>query len=304
MGHRHHHSTLVAAERHGHAGLNETRLAWAAGLTGAFMLAEVTAGLIANSLALLADAGHMLTDFAALGMAWYGSRMANRPPDTRRTYGFDRVSVLVAFVNGIALFVMAAWICVEAAGRFAEPVEVLPGPMLAVAILGLCVNLGVFLILHKGSGENLNVRAATLHVMGDLLGSVAAICAAVAIMATGWSPIDPILSVLVAVIILRSAWVIVGESGHILLEGAPRGKDAEEIARDLTRAIPELEGAYHLHIWSISEDRPMITLNAELAHGANGETVLIAIKERLATAHGLEHSTVEITFATTNGGAG
>jgi len=287
MGHDHSHD----------AGAGERRLAIAAGLTGAFMLAEVAGGLISGSLALLADAGHMLTDFASLALAWYGFRLARRPADWKRTYGWDRFTVLVAFANGLALFAIAGWIGVEAVERLLEPGPVLAGPMLVVAVLGLLVNIGAFAVLHPGASDSLNMRAAALHVAGDLLGSVAAIAAALIIMATGWTPIDPILSVLVGLIILRSAWHVVAESGHILLEGAPEGTDPEALAADLTRSVPGVLGVHHVHAWSISETRPMVTLHARVDRADRADAARRAIKTRLAERHGIAHATVETEHA-------
>jgi len=191
-GHSHHHG-------HSHGGENNrSRVGFAAALTGLFMMAEIVGGLISGSLALLADAGHMLTDFAALAMAWGAFTIAKRPADWKHTFGYDRLAILVAFVNGLTLFLVAAWIVREAIERFHSPSEILAGPMLWVAIGGLVVNLLVFKILTGADQENLNIRGAVLHVLGDLLGSVAAIIAALVIMKTGWTPIDPLLSVLVA----------------------------------------------------------------------------------------------------------
>ncbi|MGA8157981.1 MAG: cation diffusion facilitator family transporter, partial [Rhodoplanes sp.] len=198
-------------------GANERRVGLAALLTGAFMFVEAGGGVFAGSLALLADAGHMVADFASLALAWYGFRLSRRPADWKRTYGYDRFSVLIAFVNGIALFVIAAWVIYEAWQRLGEHAVVLGGLMFWVALAGLAANIVSFWVLQGGDRKNLNIRAAALHVLGDLLGSLAALLAAIVIMATGWTPIDPILSVLVAVIILRSAWRVVSESGHILL---------------------------------------------------------------------------------------
>ena len=279
----------------GHARVkgNERAVGIAAVLTGGFMLAEVAGGLLTGSLALLADAGHMLTDFAALGLSWFAFRLARRPADWSRTYGFDRFSILAAFVNGVALFVIAAWIAVEAVMRLREPVEVLAGPMLAVAVLGLVVNLASFWVLHRAGDENLNVRAATLHVLGDLLGSVAAIAASAVILWTGWLPIDPILSVLVALLILRSAWRVVRESGLVLLEAAPPGFDTQ-VALAHLNAVPGVARVHHLHAWSITEERPMATLEADLSPGADPETARRALKEVLARDFGIEHATVEI----------
>ena len=165
------------------------------------MMAEVAGGVISGSLALLADAGHMLTDFASLALAWFGFRVARRPADWQHTYGFDRFSVLAAFVNGVSLVAIAVWIVVEAIQRLITPGEVMGGLMLGVAAVGLAVNIGVFAVLIQGDRGNLNLRAALLHVIGDLLGSLAAIAAALIIMWTGWMAADPLLSMLVAALI-------------------------------------------------------------------------------------------------------
>ncbi|WP_116087368.1 cation diffusion facilitator family transporter [Tropicimonas sp. IMCC34011] len=266
----------------------------AAGLTGCFMGAEVIGGLISGSLALLADAGHMLTDFASLLLAWFAFRLARRPADWKRTYGFDRFSVLAAFVNGLTLFAVSGWILFEAVQRMLDPHEVLGGLMLWVAVGGLVVNVLCFLVLSRTEGDNLNVRAAALHVMGDLLGSVAAIAASLIIIWTGWTPIDPILSVLVALLILRSAWSVVRESGHILLEGAPAGFDARAIAADLEATLPGVARAHHVHAWSITQERPMATLEVDLAPGAVADDVRRAVKGRVRETTGMKHVTVEV----------
>ena len=298
-GHDHSHDHGHAhGHGHGHshgAGAGEQRLAVAAALTGLFMLAEVVGGYVSGSLALIADAGHMLTDFASLALAWYGFRLARRPADWRRTYGYDRFSVLAAFTNGIALFVIAAWIAVEAWHRLSQPTEVLGGVMMWVALAGLGVNVAVFYVLHSGAHQNLNIRAATLHVLGDLLGSVAALVAALVIMTTGWMPIDPLLSVLVAAIILRSAWTVVAESGHILLEGAPSGLDSRVLAADLVETVPDVIDIHHVHAWSISEERPMITLHARISETAGDpEAITAEIKQRLKDRFRIAHATIEI----------
>lgn len=291
-GHRH----SSGGHAHGHAN-NERAVGVAALLTGSFMLAEVAGGLISGSLALLADAGHMLTDFASLVLAWLAFRFTRRPATWRRTYGFDRLSVLAAFVNGLSLFVIAAWITVAAFNRLFEPGEVKGGVMLWVAVGGLAVNILAFWVLTRGEGENLNVRAAALHVAGDLLGSVAAIVAAVVILWTGWTPIDPILSVLVALIILRSAWKVVRESGHMLLEGAPADFDVREVTADLTQNVLGVVRVHHVHAWSITQERPMVTLEAEVAPDADPQVVRRAVKSRLSSRFGVEHATVEIQEA-------
>jgi cobalt-zinc-cadmium efflux system protein len=300
MGHDHSHGAH-AAHSHGHAGhahgpgeRNERRLLLAAALTTITLAAEAAGGIISGSLALLADAGHMLTDAAALILAWLAVRFARRPADWKRTYGFERFEVLAAFSNGLALFFISAMICYEAIERIYEPVEVLGGPMLIIAAVGLGVNVATLLILRHGGEANLNVRAALLHVISDLLGSVAAIIAALVILQTGWTPIDPILSIVITLLILRSAWYITKESGHILLEGAPSGLDVREVQKDLEANVPDVQSVHHVHAWSLSENRRVMTLHAQTCDTVPPEQVAAAIKARLKQAFGVVHATVEV----------
>lgn len=298
MGHKHSH----AGHDHGHpreaagdaSARNERRLLLAAALTTVTLLAEVVGGVVSGSLALLADAGHMLTDAAALILAWLAVRFARRPADWKRTYGFDRFEVLAAFANGLALFFISAMICYEAIERLSKPVEVLGGTMLAIAALGLVVNVATLMILNHGGEANLNVRAALLHVLSDLLGSVAAIGAALVILQTGWTPIDPILSIVITLLILRSAWIITKDAGHILLEGAPDDIDVREVQKDLEASVPEVQGVHHVHVWSLSENRHVMTLHALTGDKVPPERVAAAIKDRLRKAFGVVHATVEI----------
>jgi cobalt-zinc-cadmium efflux system protein len=283
---------------HGHApsvnAKNRRRVSIAAILTGVFAVLEVVGGVISGSLALIADAGHMVTDFAALAMAWGGFVIAQRPASGRYTFGFQRVSILVAFVNGLTLFAVAIWIGVEAAHRLFDPSDILAGPMLYVAIAGLMVNVGVLLILMGANRENLNIRGAILHVLGDLLGSAAAILAAIIILMTGWVAADPILSVLVAVLILKSAWGLVKDSAHILLEGTPTGVDPQAIALDLIGAIDGLDAVENIYAWSITPERPMLTLDAYIGEGAALDSINRAIKTRLETAFSIDYATVDV----------
>lgn len=291
----HHDDSSHAHGFSGHAhGANETRIAIAAVLTGTFMIAEMAGGLISGSLALIADAGHMLTDFAALGLGWFGFRLALKPGDSERTYGYDRFQVLVAFVNGLALFAIAGIIVYEAYERLTHPGAILGGTMLVIAIGGLLVNIAVFAILHGADRENLNIRGAVLHVLGDLLGSVAAIVAAVIILYTGWLPIDPILSVLVSVIILVSAYRLVRDAGHVLLEGAPTDLDVKDVAPHLVGAVAGVIEIHHIHAWSITPERTMATLHACLDDEADGMAVTRAIKAELKSRFAIGHATVEI----------
>ncbi|MBB3141906.1 cation diffusion facilitator family transporter [Halomonas organivorans] len=284
-GHDHHH----------HAGADsQRRLGWAIVLTGAFMVAEVAGGILSGSLALLADAGHMLTDTAALALAWFAARLSRRPADHRRTYGYDRVQILAAFVNGLTLIAIVVWIVIEALRRFVSPVTVAGTPMLAIAVLGLVVNLAVFAILHLGDRDNLNIRGAALHVLGDLLGSVAAIVAALVILASGWTPIDPLLSLLVAALILRSAWRLTRESGHILLEGAPESLDVASIERELPERLDAVRDVHHVHAWSLTPGRHLLSLHAALEENADREEALVAIKAVLLERFDVEHATIQL----------
>ena len=296
--HGHHHGHDHSHVGHSHAPkVNETnrrRVGFAAVLTGLFMLVEVVGGLVSGSLALLADAGHMMTDFAALAMAWGAFKIAQRPATWRHTFGFDRFSILVAFVNGLTLFAISVWIIIEAAQRVITPGEVLAGPMLWVAIAGLIVNLIVFRILMGADQENLNIRGAVLHVLGDLLGSVAAIVAALIILTTGWVIADPILSVIVALLILRSALSLMRDSAHILLQGAPEQLDRRIIIADLMENIPELRRVDHVHAWAVTPERPIITLNAYIDPAERIEPVSEAIKARLSDKFDIDHATIDV----------
>jgi cobalt-zinc-cadmium efflux system protein len=266
----------------------------AALLTGLFMFAEVAGGIASGSLALLADAGHMLTDFASLSLAWFGFRLARRPADWRRTYGFDRFQVLIAFTNGLALFAIAAWIVYEAYERLSNLTPVAGGIMVVIATLGLLVNVGAFVLLKGADRDNLNVRGAAVHVLGDLLGSVAALIAGAVILATGWTPIDPLLSIVVAAIIVRSGWQVAAEAGHILLEGAPAELDARNIGPDVVANVQGVEGVHHVHVWSITQERRMVTLHACIGVARDSDLLVKGIKERLKVQFGLDHATIEI----------
>jgi cobalt-zinc-cadmium efflux system protein len=292
----HDHAGHGHGELHLHGGGDKTRVLIAGCLTLTFMVVEVAGGLLTGSLALLADAGHMLTDSVSLGLSWYAFHLAGRPATQRLTYGFDRVKTLVAYTNGLAIFVVAGWIVYEAIERLLAPPQVMGGMMFVVAIAGLFVNIAGFLILRGGDHGSLNMRGAILHVLGDLLGSAAAIAAALVIMATGWMPIDPILSVFVAVLILSTAWSLVKDAGHVLLEGTPGSMDRDEIVADMTKHFPEVREIHHVHVWSLDGSRNVATLHACLKEGTDAHGVVVAMKRRLAEKHGIGHATIETEF--------
>ena len=282
-----------AGHDHGSGTTDKTRVLIAALLTGGFMVAEAIGGLLTGSLALLADAGHMLTDSVSLVLAWYAFHLAGRAATARMTYGFDRVKTLVAYTNGFTVFIIGLVIVYEAWHRLNEPGPVLGGPMLVIALLGLAVNIAAFFVLHGGDRESLNMRGAVLHVLGDLLGSVAALVAAVVIITTGWTLIDPILSALVAVLLFRSSWSLMRESGHLLLEGVPANLDRDRIATDIETNVAGVREIHHMHVWSLDGAKNIATLHACLADGVDAHGAVRAIKERLAQSHGIDHATVE-----------
>ncbi|MBE1162930.1 cation diffusion facilitator family transporter [Dyella acidiphila] len=286
----HHHDHSPAA---GTAG-RERKLLIAVVLTAGMMLAEVAGGWWSGSLALLADAGHMLVDSAALVLALFAARMARRPADAQRTYGYGRMEVLAGFVNALTQFVLVGFIAYEAIARFFKPVEILSGVMLGVAVLGLLVNLIVLRSLHGHSHEDVNIGAASLHVLGDLLGSVGAIAAALLVRWMGWNWADPLLSLLVSLLILRSAWQLLRRSTHILLEGVPEGMDTKDVEAALRGADTAIRDVHHLHVWQLASGSRMATLHLELHEQGDGARVLTAVNRTLLERFGIRHTTVQI----------
>lgn len=285
-GHAHHADMTTADSRR--------RVVIAAGLTIAFMFAEVAGGIISGSLALLADAAHMLTDAGSLILAWVGYKLAERPADPTRSYGFGRMKVLAAFTNGILLVALACWIVWEAIHRLLDPVEVMGEVLLWVAAGGLVVNILAAWVLHGGDKHDLNLQGALWHVLGDLLGSVAAIAAAIIILTTGWMPADPILSSLVALLVLIAGVRIARQAGHILLEGTPDGLSPDDIRADLVAHVSNVEHVSHIHAWALTESKPLITLEVTARPGACMETLRREVKARLAERFDVSHATVEV----------
>lgn len=274
---------------------NMRRVMIALVLTGSFMVVEVVGGILSQSLALLADAGHMLTDTMALALAAVAFHVSKRPADGRLTYGYQRFQILAAFVNGLSLLAIVGWILFEAFSRFLSPRDVLGETMLVVAAAGLVVNIISFAVLHGGDQENMNIRGAALHVAGDLLGSVAAIVAAVVIIYTGWMAIDPILSVAVAALILKSAWLLVKRSSHVLLEGAPEWLDVGAMQDDLVAKVSAVESIHHVHVWGMTPQDLMLTMHVCI-HGeaANPTDIIRQVKTVVQMEYGIGHSTIEI----------
>jgi cobalt-zinc-cadmium efflux system protein len=258
------------------------------------MLVEFAGGILAKSLALMADAGHMLTDAAALALAWAAMRIATRPADTRRSFGYQRLRVLAAFINGFALLFIVAWIAIEAVQRLLSPLPVNAAAILWIGGLGFAVNLIVFAMLRRGDEHDMNIAAATLHVVGDLLGSVAAVLAGAVILLTGWLPIDPILSLLVCALIVRSAWALVRRSAHILMEGAPDWLDVAELRSTLEQRIPDIRDVHHVHAWLVGPRDTLLTMHASVTATADHAEVLKKAKALLAERFGITHATIQI----------
>jgi cobalt-zinc-cadmium efflux system protein len=291
-GHGHDH-----AHDHDHFAVDQQhrgRLLIAFVLTASLMIVELVGGAVAGSLALIADAGHMLTDAAALALAWFALLIASRPPDHKRSFGYQRLRVLATFLNGLALLLIVGWIAFEAISRFFTPTPVDAWPMLWIAVLGGVANLVVFAILRNSGGHDMNMAAATLHVFGDLLGSLAAIVGAIIILTTGWLPADPLLSLLVCGLLVRSAWSLVRRSTHILLEGSPEWLDLTELRGVLEAEVPAIEDVHHVHCWLAGPNETLLTMHAQVAPDADHGSTLRDAKRVLAARFGITHATIQI----------
>ena len=272
------------------------RRALAAGLvlTAGFAVVEAGAGLYAGSLALISDAGHMATDAASFVVALVAHYVSRRPPSARASYGDARAEVLAAFVNALAMLALVVFIAVEAVDRLLHPRPVAGGVVMAVAAAGLAVNVFVAWRL-SGTQGNLNARGALLHVFGDILGSVAAIVAGAVVAFTGWTPVDPILSIVVALLILRSTVALLRESGAVLMERVPPHLSYERIGRALA-ALPGVTGVHDLHVWAMGGGRVALSAHVVLADGSNWLATLAAAQRLLAADFGIDHATLQPTW--------
>jgi cobalt-zinc-cadmium efflux system protein len=306
-GHDHAHEAPDGKHDHAHSGgshshapsvntNNERAVLLGFVLTFGFMIAEAAGGLISGSLALIADAGHMLTDSAALALAWAGFYFGRKSGDNKRTFGYMRFEVLAGFINALALILLVVWIAYEAVMRLLTPSSVLAGPMFLIAVLGLFVNIGVFMMLMKGDSDHVNIKGAMLHVLGDLLGSVAAIVAAIVIYFTSWMPIDPILSLLLSALVLRSAWVLLKNSLNILMEGSPHGANPETMRAHLRKAVDGVADVHHVHVWSITSGQTTATMEITLVDGADPADTQRRLKSELSAEFEIRHSTIEIDW--------
>lgn len=271
----------------------ENRLLFAFALTTLMLIAETVGGFISGSLALLADAGHMLVDAAALMFAWLGAHYALRPADALRSFGYARLEVLVGYSNALVQFLLVAWIASEAVFRFASPSPILSGTMLIVALAGLFGNAIVLRSLSHGH-DDLNIAGARLHVLGDLLGSLGAVGAALLVRYRGWLWADPAVSILVSLLILRSGWRLLRRSAHILLEGTPEGMDADIVGDTILREAVGVHDVHHVHIWQLAGGRHVATLHARALDGYAPDQVILSIRTVLRQRFSVDHATVQL----------
>jgi cobalt-zinc-cadmium efflux system protein len=262
-------------------------------LTASYTVVEVAGGILTGSLALLADAGHMLSDNLSLGVALFAAWLAARPAGPSRTFGYRRAEILAALFNGVTLVAISIWIFVEAVDRFRGVPDVEAGAMLAVAAAGLAVNVAAAAILNRHSGESLNVSAALRHVIADLLGSVGVIVAAVVILITGWQYADPAVSVLIGLLVLGSSWGILRDSTQILLEGSPAGLDVDQVGRAMA-AAPGVSEVHDLHVWTITSGFPSLAAHVLVARDADCHAARRDLEHMLHERFGLEHTTLQV----------
>ena len=279
----------TSTNREGHKRI----LKWALSLTALYTIVEVIGGLLTKSLALLADAGHMLSDVGALAIALWAIRLAERPPTQAKTYGYHRAEILAALANGLTLWLIAGLIFHEAYHRFFSPPEVKGLGMLLIATVGLGVNIGVALILRKRASESLNLRGAFLHVIGDALGSVGAIAAGAIILLTGWYLADPIVSVLIGVLILYSSWGLVRESVDILMEAAPKGIKLDEVRAALEN-VSGIREVHDLHVWCLTSEFYAISAHALVGNLSEGQRILEQSREILKDRFRINHVTLQL----------
>jgi cobalt-zinc-cadmium efflux system protein len=282
-GHAHNHA----------AGANSKMLAIALALTTTFLIAELIGSFLFNSLALLPDAAHMFTDSAALAIALAAVKIGQRPADDARTFGYRRFEILAAAFNALLLFAVAGYVLWEGVGRFFEPTEVQSTGMLAVASIGLVVNVVAMRLLSAGKDQSLNVKGAYLEVWADMLGSIGVILGAGVIMLTGWQWVDPLVAIGIGLWVLPRTWLLLKDTTQILLEGVPRGMELAEI-RAAIAATPGVAGVHDLHVWSLTSDDHSLSTHVELAEGADFEEVRGAVAKRLHDDYHIEHATIQV----------
>ncbi|KAB7705522.1 cation diffusion facilitator family transporter [Bacillus aerolatus] len=295
--HSHHHHHHHGHGHHHHSSNNKQALKLSFLLIATYMVIEVIGGILTNSLALLSDAGHMLSDAAALGLSYLALKFGEKEATLSKTFGYKRFEILAAFINGLTLLAISIYIFLEAYKRVLAPPEVMSKGMLIVSVIGLMVNIVAAYILMKGDkDENLNVRSAFLHVLGDLLGSVGAIAAALMIMFFGWNLADPIASVIVAILIIISGVRVTKDSFHILMEGVPDNLDVTQIKQALL-ALPGVKDVHDLHVWAITSNFPALSCHVVIEPNIDGQSVLLSAQKKLHDQFHIDHTTIQIDLA-------
>jgi cobalt-zinc-cadmium efflux system protein len=269
------------------------RLKWALAISAIYFFAELVAGFITNSLALLSDAGHMLSDIGALGLSLFAFRMARRPATHQSTYGFHRVEILAALFNGLTLWLIVGVIFAAAYGRLTRPPVVESYGMVVVAVLGLAVNIAAALILHRGHHHNLNLRGAFLHVVSDAVGSVGAIAAGLIMLTTGWYVADPLISIAIGVLILFSSWSLVKDSLSVLMQSVPKGIRLDEV-RQTIESVAGVSKVHDLHVWAVTSDIFTLSAHAVVENGGDFHEVLNGIEDTLKERFNIEHTTIQL----------
>lgn len=272
---------------------NSKRLAVVLVLVATYMVAEVVGGLLTNSLALLADAGHMLSDAAALALSLFAIWIAQKPATSTRTYGYYRTEILAALINGATLVAISFYVFYEAYERIGEPPEVQGALMMGIALGGLGINLVGLWILNAGKGESLNVRGAWLHVLTDALGSVGAVAAGGLIWAFGWNWADPVASVLIGILVLYSSWALLKETVAVLMEGAPGHIDVDEV-RETIKGVPGVSAVHDLHIWTVTSGMVAMSGHVVVEGGHYGQAILKEIRKPLQDRFGIDHATIQL----------
>jgi cobalt-zinc-cadmium efflux system protein len=275
---------------------NRRTLGLVLALTASITVVELIGGLFTGSLALLADAAHMLSDNVAISLALVALWLAGRPSTPERSFGYQRAEILAALVNGAVLVALAIWIFVEAYGRFGDPPDVLGGWMLAVAAAGLAGNLAAASLLTRAAHSSLNMRAVLRHVLADAAGSAGVVVAALVVVTTGWRYADPVAGVMIAVLVLASSFSVLRESVHILLEGTPRGIDARELAARLTR-VPGVVDVHDLHVWTITSGFPALAAHVLVQPGDDCHARRRELETLLEREYGIEHTTLQVDHA-------
>lgn len=275
------------------AGQHKFRLAAALGLTTAFMLIEVVGGLWTGSLALLADAAHMLTDAGGLALALIAIRFAERPATPQKTYGYARTEILSALTNAVVLLVVTIYILYEAYQRFKNPPDILSGAMLAVALCGLVVNFISMRLLSAGSSESLNVKGAYFEVLSDMLGSLGVIIAAVIVMLTGWTLADPIIAAGIGLFIVPRTWILLRQAVHILMEGTPAEIDVTLLERELLD-IPGVTAVHDLHVWTITSGADAMSCHLVVSDLKDAREILLRARSKMDVKFGIDHTTIQI----------